>query len=240
MNINEIEKKEKIIKEKEIIKRFYEEFDEKDSWGPRHEGTTRYFYSMYPKETGRQRSAGSYFLYYSSKLLEYACAGEIRKINNTWVQSNKHTIILEKEFLDVFTDLLDWALNMVKLKRDFTSYVNWPIQDYINMYDINFSPINGHLDADSLLLGPDCLVYGDKLFKEFFIERNVGFTFSIPMFVKNVEIASSVDIKPFIQKVLKWYNEPKTNGQTFRCVLAFLAVQVSYYLGEYLSSLLCF
>ena len=242
MNINEIEKKEKIIKEKELIKRFYDEFDEKDEkliilpkLNLRY-GTTRHFYGIFSnKNIGYDYASRPYFLYYSRKFLEYACTGEIRKINNTWVQSDKHTIILGKEFLDVFSDLLDWALNIVKLEKDFASFVNWPIQDYINSYNANFSPIKGHLDADSLLLGPDCLVYGDKLFKEFFINSNVGFTFSIPMFVKNVEIASGVDIKPFIQKVLKWYKEPKTNNQVFRCVLAFLAVQVSYYLGEYLS-----
>ena len=240
MDINEIEKKEKIIKEKELIKRFYDEFDEKDEkliilpkLNVRF-GTTRHFYSIYSNENiGYDYASKPYFLYYSRKFLEYACAGGIRKINNTWVQSNKHTIILGKEFLDVFSDLLDWALNMVKLEKDFASFVNWPIQDYINFYDTNFSPIKGHLDANSLLLGPDCLVYGDELFKKYFINFNVGFTFSIPMFVKNVEIASSVDIKPFIQKVLKWYNEPKTNNQIFSCVLAILAVQVSYYLGEY-------
>ena len=252
MNINEIEKKEKIIKEKELIKRFYNEFDEKDEkliritpeLNRRH-GTTRNFYSAYSnKNIGYDYPSNNYFLDYSREFLEYACAGGIRKINNTWVQSNKHTIILGKEFLDVFSDLLDWALNIVKLENDATSYVNFPIHYFYNLTAISpldvtqhYVPIKGHLDADSLLLGPDCLVYGDKLFERYFINSNVGFTFSIPMFVKNVEIASGIDIKPFIQKVLKWYTEtnPNTNNIHVVFVLAFLAVQVSYYLGEYLS-----
>ncbi len=162
---------------------------------------------------------------YFRSLLSYLLSGEAVPKNNSWENTKNNKIILGEEFLEFIRSFTKRVLTSYELGEEKYKWLKE--EAFFVTQEQLFNP-----EEKFLYYYHNKTNIYDVLGGIFDNGCNVGLLYLMPIYVRNLACSSDVDVRPFVEDILEFYQRDFVNDN-INYVLRNLAPYFIFYLGSF-------